>query len=171
MHVIAVEYPGYGVYTCPEGATAEKIEQDAESVYKFLTSLCQWKENDIVVCGRSIGSGPACFLANRFKPAALALVSPHTSIRGVVKDFFMGGIAQFIVAERFKNLEAIEQVNCPTFILHGQRDETVNFSHSQQLCDACGGPAILVLPEDMDHNNLDTLKHFISPLSKFLEDF
>jgi dipeptidyl aminopeptidase/acylaminoacyl peptidase len=83
----------------------------------------------------------------------------------------MGGIAQFIVAERFKNLEAIEKVKCPTFILHGQRDETVNFSHSQQLCDACGGPAILVLPEDMDHNNLDTLKHFISPLSKFLEDF
>ena len=84
-----------------------------------------------MVCGRSIGSGPACFLASRFKPAALALVSPHTSIRGVVKDFFMGGIAQFIVAERFKNLEAIEQVKCPTFILHGQRDETVNFSHSQ----------------------------------------
>lgn len=37
VHVIAVEYPGYGIY---EGGTpsAENIIEDAEIVYKFLIS-------------------------------------------------------------------------------------------------------------------------------------
>jgi len=83
-----------------------------------------------VLCGRSIGSGPACHLASKFEPSSLILISPHTSIRGVVKDFFFGRVAQYMVAERFKNLEAIAKVKCATFILHGQLDETVNFSHS-----------------------------------------
>jgi hypothetical protein len=37
MHVLAVEYPGYGIFRSPEGAKAEKIVENAESVYKFLT--------------------------------------------------------------------------------------------------------------------------------------
>ena len=43
MHVLAVEYPGYGVYTSNDGenedenTTAEKIIRDAETVYQFIT--------------------------------------------------------------------------------------------------------------------------------------
>lgn len=85
MHVIAVEYPGYGIY---EGDTpsAEKIIKDADVVYNFLTKTIKWNESDIIVCGRSIGSGPACYLASQYKPVSLVLISPHTSIRGIVKD-------------------------------------------------------------------------------------
>jgi abhydrolase domain-containing protein 17 len=87
-------------------------------------------ESDIVVCGRSIGSGPACHIASLNSPAALVLVSPHTSIRGVVKDQFLGGLAQYMIAERFRNIEAIEKVKAPTFILHGMRDTLVKYQHS-----------------------------------------
>lgn len=88
---MAVEYPGYGVYKNENGeedesANADRIIRDAETVYKFLTETVKWNESDIIICGRSIGSGPACRLASNHKPAALVLVSPHTSIRGVVKD-------------------------------------------------------------------------------------
>lgn len=85
MHVLAVEYPGYGLYE-GDNASADKIIQDAEVVYTFLTKQLMWKEHDIIVCGRSIGSGPACYISSRFKPASLVLISPHTSIRGIVKD-------------------------------------------------------------------------------------
>lgn len=41
MHVIAVEYPGYGIY---EGEpSADKIINDAETVYKFITKTLNWK--------------------------------------------------------------------------------------------------------------------------------
>ena len=131
MHVIAVEYPGYGVYQSEnEGPSADKIVSDAEHVYRFVKETLHWQESDIVICGRSIGSGPACYLASRNKPAALVLVSPHTSIRGVVKDQFMGSITQYMIAERFRNVEAVAKVTCPTFILHGMRDTLERHTHS-----------------------------------------
>ena len=110
MHVLAVEYPGYGVYTESPGGTgtsADKITADADAVYRFLKDKLKWREADILVCGRSIGSGPACYLAASNAPGGLVLVSPHTSIRGVVKDQIFGSLAQYAIAERFRNLEAI----------------------------------------------------------------
>jgi hypothetical protein len=35
----------------------------------------------LLVFGRSIGSGPACYLASMRKPKALILMSPYTSIK------------------------------------------------------------------------------------------
>ena len=95
MHVIAMEYPGYGIYPDLQNNSdkAQRILSDAEQVVKFLTQKCGWLESDLIVCGRSIGSGPACHIAANHKNAALVLISPHTSIRGVVKDFFFGAIA------------------------------------------------------------------------------
>ena len=36
VNVLAVEYPNYGVYEAPDGASEEKILKDAELVYHFL---------------------------------------------------------------------------------------------------------------------------------------
>ena len=68
-------------------------------------------------------------------------------------------------------MEAIAKVTCPTFILHGLKDNLVSYNHSQVLCDTCGGPSFLLLPEQMDHNNLDVIGDFIAPLSEFLDNF
>lgn len=40
----------------------------------------------IIVLGRSIGTGPATYLASAKKIACLALVSPFTSLRDLIKD-------------------------------------------------------------------------------------
>lgn len=63
VHVMAVEYPGYGVYrnVSPD---ANRLMDDAETVFQFLTENVGINESDIILFGRSIGSGPACFLAS-----------------------------------------------------------------------------------------------------------
>ena len=43
MHVIAVEYPGYGVYE-GNNPNADKIIEDADIVYNFLIKQLFWKE-------------------------------------------------------------------------------------------------------------------------------
>lgn len=50
--------------------------------------------------GRSIGSGPATYLASKFDVGCLVLVSPFTSIRGVV-EHLVGKFASLLVKERF----------------------------------------------------------------------
>ena len=116
-HVIAVEYPGYGVY---EGSPNEEdILRDAKRVIEFILKVLRYSINDVIVLGRSIGTGPAWYLASKHNLAALALISPYTSIRGIVRNMF-GNFSQYFIKERFSNIELMDKITCPTFILHGK---------------------------------------------------
>jgi acetyl esterase/lipase len=53
---------------------------------------------DIVICGRSIGTGPAVFLSANRDPGALILISPFKSIQDTAKTIL--GMFNFLVADR-----------------------------------------------------------------------
>ena len=130
MNVLAIEYPGYGLYKgTPNDAT---IMKDSEAVYEFFVRKLKVKPRNIIIFGRSIGSGPATYLASKREVGALILMSAFTSIRDVVKDF-AGKWAQYLIKQRFNNLEAIRNVSCPIFLIHGQRDKLIPYSHSKEL--------------------------------------
>lgn len=125
-----MEYPGYGVY---EGNPDEEtILRDAKRVIEFVLKVLKYSINDIIVLGRSIGTGPACYLASKHNIGALALISPYTSIRGIVKNMF-GSLSQYIIKERFSNIEMMEKITCPTFILHGKKDDVIPVEHAEEL--------------------------------------
>ena len=98
VSVLAMEYPGYGLYQDNGAANEAKIKEDAEYVYHYcLQQISGLTENDILIFGRSMGSGPACWLAGNFKPGALMLMSGYASIRRVAGDLV--GWLRFIVKE------------------------------------------------------------------------
>lgn len=86
--------------------------------------------------GRSLGSGPSCHLAAKTaasgRPVAgLILHSPFTSVYRVVFDF---GFT--VLGDKFSNIDRIDKIQCPAFIVHGQDDNIVPFEHGQRLHDA-----------------------------------
>ena len=58
---MAIEYPGYGIY--PGKPTAEGILEDALTVWDYLTQKIGLSNKDIILFGRSLGTGPATELA------------------------------------------------------------------------------------------------------------
>jgi fermentation-respiration switch protein FrsA (DUF1100 family) len=126
------------------------------------------KENDIVVCGRSIGTGPASYLGSRKHPCSVALIAPYTSIRDVASSL-LGSAVSMIVYERFHNLELVSRARCPVFIVHGKKDTLIPCSHAVQLKEACPTFCQLLMPEDMQHNSFDVIEHFVTPFQGFLE--
>jgi pimeloyl-ACP methyl ester carboxylesterase len=165
VHIIVVEYPGYGVY---EGDVNEdKVFSDAKRVIEFVKNVLFWNTKDVIVMGRSIGSGPACYLASTYKIGALVLISPYTSIRGVVKYMF-GRLSQYLIKERFRNYEMMGKVKCPTFILHGEQDRVIPIEHSRTLSSICKGETCLIVSETMDHSWFDFELEFMNPLKEFL---
>jgi len=125
-------------------------------------------ESQIILFGRSIGTGPASTLAAVRNPCALLLMSPFTSIRDIIVET-AGRLLSKLVSDRFKNIENIKEVKCPTFIVHGQRDTLISYRHSQELHDKCGGPCALLMPKDMDHNEFDFIDDLIQPFYYFLK--
>ena len=126
-----MEYPGYGIYQS-ESTTEEAILRDSERVYKYLINQLSIREDQIILMGRSLGSGPSTFLASKYKPAALILISPFTSIKKAANDLF-GFFGGLFVKERFNNSEKIKDVSSPTLLIHGRKDTTVPWSHSEHL--------------------------------------
>lgn len=55
INALAVEYPGYGIYKGK--CSSEQILMDAEYVYDYLTQIVKIDQENIIIFGRSIGSG------------------------------------------------------------------------------------------------------------------
>ena len=161
VHVIVMEYEGYGVY---EGSTAaDKILRDAEIVFHYVLQALGFSTKDVILFGRSIGSGPACLLASKYSVHSLILMSAFTSLRAVVKGY-VGSLMQYLVADRFNNREYIKTVQCPVFFMHGKKDDIVPCQQSEELKQSLSSHSRLHMPEDMDHNCFDFEKDFIIPL-------
>ncbi len=62
-------------------------------------------------------------------PGGLILMSPFKSIREVAKDL-VGRVLAWAIAERFRNIDLIREIRCPVFIVHGQKDRLIPYSHA-----------------------------------------
>jgi dienelactone hydrolase len=60
--------------------SATKVLQDAEAVLKFIVHNRKISYSDVVIFGRSIGSGPATWIASKYKVGCLVLLSAFASI-------------------------------------------------------------------------------------------
>lgn len=126
-----MEYPGYGLYENEE-ATESSVLEDAETVFNYVRHEVGIKERKIIVTGRSLGSGPASYITEKYNPGAFVLISPFTSIKAVTHNLF-GFLAKMLIKERFNNLERIKNIKTPTLLIHGKIDKTIPSQHSEEL--------------------------------------
>lgn len=91
--------------------------EDAVAVYDWAIKELWFQLENVFIFGRSIGSGPATYLASQRETKILILFSPYTSIREVATDHV--SILGYLVKNRFNNHEHIKKVKKPIFIIHG----------------------------------------------------
>ena len=146
-----VEYPGYGIYKGK--CSSENILKDSEIVLEFLNHEINVPLKNILLFGRSVGTGPATHLASKYDIGGLILVSPYTSLKRLVGDHY-GRLAGWLIAERFENIKQMENVKCPTLFIHGEKDELIPVRHSLELQQKLkeGVFSEVYTSKDMTHN-------------------
>jgi acetyl esterase/lipase len=140
-------------------------------VIKFLTSGvgANWPAERIVVVGRSIGTGLAAWLAAQYSLGGCVLISPYTSMRGMVEAIAEAqglpkGLA-WVISNRLNSMEEVSQPGFPDLLIfHGTRDELIPFAHAEQLMAAAdrshwpalgGSKARILVPLDgYTHNDV-----------------
>lgn len=107
INILAVEYKGYGIYDYGSNCSAEDILKDADIVYNFLINVMKIKQENIIIFGRCIGSGPAIYLSYTYFPKLLLLMSAFTSLKEAAKSVFdkykLGWLCEKIIRERYNN--------------------------------------------------------------------
>lgn len=169
VNVMLYEYSGYaGTHAQP----SEKfVYSDCEAALWFLTEVMRIPLKKIILYGRSLGSGPSCYLAEKYPNiGGLILQTPLNSVYRVIIDFRFT-----LPGDMFPNIDRIKRVKCPLLIIHGTRDEIVPITHAQDLYRAAGSAVKFELyVEGAGHNNIEsvsgpvlfgTLQQFIDAIS------
>ncbi|KAL7704802.1 serine peptidase [Lotmaria passim] len=134
--VVMYDYCGYGFSGnagLRQEVTEETVYSDADDMYAHVRRL-GYPAHRILIVGRSVGGGPACYLAEKHHTeiAGLILISTFTSCLRVVSTSCLPFFCCCV--DLFPNYHRVEAVTaCPVLIVHGKDDVVVPFRCSVDL--------------------------------------
>nr|XP_016457894.1 PREDICTED: protein ABHD17C-like [Nicotiana tabacum] len=162
VNLMGYDYSGYGQST---GKPSEQnTYADIEAAYKCLEETYGVKEEDIILYGQSVGSGPTLDLASRL--SRLRAVVLHSPILSGVR--VLHPVKRTYWFDIYKNIDKIPFVECPVLIIHGTADDVVDCSHGKQLFDLCKQKYEPLWVEGGNHCDLELYPEYIKHLKKFL---
>ena len=164
VNVMLYEYTGYG--DSQNSPSEQFVYSDVEAAMWFLTECCKIPLQKIVLYGRSLGSGPSCYIAEKYPEiGGLILQTPLTSVYRVILEFRFT-----LPGDMFPNIDRIKRIRCPLLIIHGTRDEIVPIQHAKDLFKNCKSTKKLAYyVEAAGHNNIESVAGL--PLFETMQGF
>ena len=144
--LLAYDYPGYGL---SDGSPSEENCYLAiEAAYKFIIEKLGFKPNQIVLWGRSLGTGPTLHIAETKEVGGIILESPFTSAFRTVTEI------QVIPWDRFPNVSRAQSIRCRSLVIHGDLDEVVPLRQGRKIYELLAGPKEFIEIKGANHNDL-----------------
>ena len=163
--VMVYDYRGYGKST---GQRSESnFYGDAWLIYQQCLKL--YPADSIIVYGRSLGTGPACWLAANAPIKAAVLETPYTNMTDLIEDQLLGFPMRWFLNYSFDNSLHLKNTQSPVFIVHGTEDQLISVKHAYKLAANFNHPKsyLLVIPGGQ-HNNLRNYSSYQKSLAAFL---
>lgn len=164
VSVFAYDYPGYGT---SEGTPTEASTNEAlRECYEFVRDELRFAPENIILYGRSVGSGPTMRLASEEPVGGVIVESAFVSAWRVVTR------VPLFPFDRFDNLSRIDRIDAPVLIIHGANDEVVPFWHGQALSDRAAEPKFHLWVENAGHNDIEDFagELFWETIARFLRE-
>lgn len=165
--VLVMDYRSYGKST---GEMSEKaLYEDAQLFYDYVSN--QYKEEEIILYGRSLGTAFATKLAAENNPSLLLLETPFYNLTSVAKKRFPIFPVEYLIKYEFKSNEYIKKVNCKTVIFHGTDDNVVPYNSGKklfELASPAGGKYLITIKRG-GHNNLSNFTTFKNEIERLLK--
>lgn len=161
-----LDYRGYGK---SEGSIngEDQIYDDIQTVYDNLKT--GYDENNIVVLGYSIGTGPATKLASTNHPKLLILQAPYFNLTDLMKHYFPI-IPAFVLKYKFETNKFIQECKMPIVIFHGDKDEVIYFKSSLKLKELIKKTDRLIILKGQGHNGMSDNIDYLTEIKKILNN-
>ena len=163
--VFILDYRGYGK---SEGSIngEKQIFSDIQTVYDHLKK--KYKENEIIVLGYSIGSGPAAKIASTNNPKLLILQAPYYNLSDLMRKFYPL-IPTFVLKYKFRTNKYIKECKMPVVIFHGDLDEVIYYGSSLKLKKLFKPEDKLITLEGQYHNGMSDNEDYLTEIKRILE--
>jgi uncharacterized protein len=163
--VLMPDYRGHGKSV--GSMSEEALHADARLMLEHLLRDHPLKE--IVVYGRSIGTGIALPLAAGLPVKALVLETPFTQLADVAAVHYPWLPVRPLLRYPFNNTEALRRVTSPTWIIHGTHDRVIPYPLAATLAASAGREVRFITVEGGGHNDLERFPEFQRMLDEVLE--
>ena len=155
-NIITFEYPGYGICKNDEITELEFFKR-VKIVYNYIRQKLNYKPNQIILYGFSLGTGIAFDFACRkeFPVAGLILQAPFLSI---IRTIYNIKNTQYF--DLFNNCDKAKNLCRKTFFIHGDHDTIVPYIHGRILAELIPKNYFydFLTIEGANHNNLSKVK-------------
>ncbi|OVA04954.1 hypothetical protein BVC80_1211g9 [Macleaya cordata] len=162
INLLGYDYSGYGQST---GKPTEcNTYADIEAAYKCIKEQYGAKDEEIILYGQSVGSGPTLDLASRI--ANLRAVVLHSPILSGLRVLYP--VKRTYWFDIYKNIDKIGMVSCPVLVIHGTADQVVDCAHGKQLWELSKEKYEPLWINGGGHCNLELYPEYIKHMKKFV---
>ncbi len=162
-----MNYRGFGE---SEGKPAEShLSEDALFILDYLVQEKKIAVSDIVLMGRSLGSGVATYVASKRQVRGLILVTPFDSLTNVARKHYPIFPMGLLLKHKFPSVDLAPDIETPALFLMGNRDNIIPNQSSENLYHQWGGTKTLVTVDGADHNNIEQFQQYWDAINRFLE--
>ncbi|KAL9450957.1 hypothetical protein AB3S75_012659 [Citrus x aurantiifolia] len=164
VNLMGYDYSGYGAST---GKPSESnTYADIEAVYQCLQTEYGVSQEDLILYGQSVGSGPTLHLASKLP--RLRGVVLHSGILSGLR--VLCHVKFTFCCDIYKNINKIKKVKCPVLVIHGTEDDVVNWLHGNKLWKMARDPYEPLWIKGGGHCNLELYPDYIRHLCRFIQD-
>ena len=147
--IYALHYPGYG------GSSGSPSQKAIFAASLALFDRVHAEHQNVVVVGRSLGSGVAVWIASQRPIARIILVTPFDSLADVASEQYRFVPVRWLLRDKFESWRYAPAVTAQTRIIVAENDELVPRFSSDRLRSRFqeGLVSYIVVPE-VGHNTI-----------------
>lgn len=159
LSALLVEYRGDG-RSSQIGTSGKTTREDALAAMRYLHQARHVATSDVILCGRSIGSGVAVQLAlDEPQASGLILITPFTSVAEVANDtgtvpYILRPAEWFLGENKFDNAAKMGRVRMPVLVIAGSADTLASPRMTRELTARTTSEKKLVMVDGAGHNDV-----------------
>jgi len=154
--ILLVDYRGFGK---SEGTiiSQKQLFEDNQMIYNQINK--EYKEQNIIVLGYSIGTGLAAKLASDNHPKQVILQAPYYSLIDLMHQK-VSFIPSFLLKYKFETNKYLKNCKMPITVFHGNQDRVINYNSSLKLKNELKNKITLITLQNQGHNGMtDNVKY------------
>jgi uncharacterized protein len=154
-----MNYRGYGGSSGSPSEAA--LQRDALALFDYVHA----KHSNIVVMGRSLGSGVAIRLASQRPAVGLVLITPYSSIAELGARQFPMFPVKWLIQDKYESWRYASAIKVPTTVVIAERDEVIpRWSTDDLYARFTPGIASLQLIPEAGHNTISASPLYMQAL-------
>ncbi|OII72219.1 uncharacterized protein cubi_01552 [Cryptosporidium ubiquitum] len=132
VNIISYEYNGYG--QSKQKTSEESLYDNIKTIVNYSVNNLKLPASSLILYGQSIGSAPTVHFASTYNSINIGGIIIHSGIKSAVSVICNNTNSKSLPwYDAFKNLEKIQKVKCPVFVIHGTADTIIPFNHGEML--------------------------------------